>query len=103
MIRILDLCKYYSMSLDDEIRENYINLLCYIPINISTSHCHNTSVLTRNDFTIFSSNARNNHIMTSSETMLSMNNFKAIMGYSLVGLEQGKNFSFKLIIQINFS
>lgn len=89
LVRILDLCKYFTMSLDDELKNEYVKLFCYIPVNISACRVQNTSVLSKQDFSVFSQIARNNYAQSSEETVLGVNNFKAIMGYMLAGLSQG--------------
>ncbi len=93
LIRILDLCKYFTMSLDVELKEQYTKLFCFIPINISASRVQNISVLNKQDFSVFAMLARNSYVQASEENVLSVNSFKAIMGYMLAGLNQGDLYS----------
>ena len=93
LIRILDLCKYFTMSLDVELKEQYTKLFCFIPINISASRVQNISVLNKQDFSVFAMLARNSYVQASEENLLSVNSFKAIMGYMLAGLNQGDLYS----------
>ena len=77
------------MSLNSKVKEEYLKLLCMIPINVLNSQYQdNPASLHQTDFNIFSSIVRINYMSSSLETNISVNNFKAIMGYMLAGLEQ---------------
>jgi ribosome-associated toxin RatA of RatAB toxin-antitoxin module len=77
------------MSLNPKVKEEYLKLLCMIPINVLNSQYQdNPASLHQTDFNIFSSLVRINYTSSSLETNISVNNFKAIMGYMLAGLEQ---------------
>jgi hypothetical protein len=89
LIRILDLCKYFMMSLSENVHENYVKLMSYVPINILNSHYLDVSSLTSNDFSVFSRNARINYISTyTSQTTFNIHHFKVVMGYVLAGVSQ---------------
>ena len=78
------------MNLNTRIKEEYLRLLCHIPINVlnNSQYQNNTASLHQTDFNIFSSLVRINYMSSSLETNISINNFKVIMGYMLAGLEQ---------------
>jgi serine/threonine-protein kinase SMG1 len=88
LLRILDLCKYFIMNSNMEIRESHIQLLALIPINLLTSNFltnREQENLSIKDFSIFSPASRNCYIQTSMESIISMPNFKSIISFILNG------------------
>ncbi|CAF0784356.1 unnamed protein product [Brachionus calyciflorus] len=102
--RILDLCKYFMMNSNSKIRYKYMKLLTMMPINLSLSHKTDIKTLTYQDFSNFSSISRNNYILSSSDCVISMENFKSIMSFVLAGIKQdNETFEKKWLERIFFS
>ena len=88
ILRILDLCKYFIMNSNTEIRQNYIELLALIPINLLASNFltdNDQEKFSIKDFSVFSPASRNSYIQTSMESIISMPNFKSIISFILNG------------------
>ncbi len=86
LFRVLDLTKYNLMNLNEKIRTSYSKLLLFIPVNILILKNIDISSLKIQDYSIFTSIARNNYITNSQEPIISVQTFKTLIGYILAGL-----------------
>ncbi len=90
LVRLLDLTNYYTHNLNPEVRTSYTRLLTSLPLNVLATHTP-TTLLNRNDFRLFSSQAKSAYTQASGATdspSISVNSFKIIMGFILAGLNQ---------------
>jgi hypothetical protein len=74
------------MNLNEKIRESYLKLLLFIPVNILILENIDLTSLKIQDYSVFTSLARNNYINTSQEPVISVQTFKTLIGYVLAGL-----------------